>query len=96
MIPYNFPPQRAMYVNEKGVAAYLYPEYAMTRTQDLVPCFHDAGMCYTGKVEIYLNTPEKIGEELPFMIPAVYAQDVDTEEDWQIAEFKYQWLQRNK
>lgn len=96
MIPYNFPPLRARFQNEEGYSQFLFPEYALSRSQDLIPCFNDAGMCFAGKAAIYLGLEKGNGRDIPYMIPAIYAQDIDTEEDWQMAEFKYQWIHREK
>ena len=92
MLPYNFPPQRARFAEEDGNAGFLYPEYGMTRSQDLIPCFNDAAMCFIGRADIYMGKAPWRGRRLPYMLSPMYAQDIDTEEDWEIAEFKYQYL----
>ena len=56
-------------------------------------------MVSTDDAEV-VQIAKQYGASVPFLRSEEtandYAQDVDTEEDWRIAEFKYQWLQRNK
>lgn len=96
MFPYNFPPLRARFQNEKGYAQFVFPEYALSRSQDLTPCFNDAGMCFAVNTATFLELKLIDRKDIPYMVPAIYAQDIDTEEDWQMAEFKYQWIHRVK
>ena len=60
-------------------------QYAQRRSQDLEPAYHDAGMFYWMKFETGLNGENKIG----FEIPEMQVQDIDIEEDWELAELKY-------
>ena len=53
VVPFSFPPQRAMVVRE-GRLVFEYPEYLDTRSQDLVPHYHDAGQFSIMKTERYL------------------------------------------
>lgn len=65
----------------------------MKRSQDLKPSFHDAGLFYWIKTPALLNerkiwtdntTAVEISEQV--------AQDIDTLEDWQMAELKYKLI----
>jgi N-acylneuraminate cytidylyltransferase len=63
------------------------PEFISTRTQDLTPAFYDAGKVYVARASVWqtrksLLSGSFIGYELPFWA----AQDIDTLEDWDIAE----------
>ena len=64
-----------------------------TRSQDLAPIYHDAGQFYVFKIESFLRTGRiTSGNILPFEIPESEVQDIDTEEDWKLAEIKYNML----
>ena len=67
-----------------------YPEYLYSRSQDLEPAFHDAGQFYWMNFETGLRGVNKYG----FEIPGMYVQDIDTMEDWVMAELKYQILNK--
>ena len=64
------------------------PEYAKTRSQDLELAFHDAGQFYWMKSEKGMKGARKMG----FEIPEYIVQDIDTENDWMMAEFKFKHL----
>jgi len=81
---YSYPVQRAFrLINNK--TEFIYPEYRTTRTQDLEPTFHDAGQFYWMKFDPGLNGSKRLGFEIPQML----VQDLDTLEDWLMAEVKY-------
>lgn len=92
VVPFSFPPQRAMVVRE-GRLVFEYPEYLDTRSQDLVPHYHDAGQFSIMKTERYLvNRKVMLGEILPMVIDELEVQDIDNETDWKIAEMKYRLM----
>lgn len=89
--PYTFPIQRAFFEKPDGSIDMFYPEHIKTRSQDLTPAFHDAGMFYWGKTESFLlNRPMFYGLSHPYLIPPYRVCDLDTPEDWEKAE----WMMR--
>ena len=89
VVAFSYPPQRAMIVKE-GRLVFEYPEYMDSRSQDLIPHYHDVGQFYCFKVEAYKkNRKLMLGNILPFEISELEVQDIDNETDWQIAEIKY-------
>ena len=72
----------------EGAISMFYPEYQETRSQDLEPAFHDAGQFYWMQFKSGLRGEKKLG----FEIPENQAQDIDTNTDWIIAEFKFKNL----
>ena len=46
VVPFSYPPQRGLIVNEKGYVERQFPEYATARSQDLPKVFHDCGQFY--------------------------------------------------
>ncbi len=88
---YHYPIQRAFFTDEAGRIQMFQPEHAKTRSQDLKPAFHDAGMFYWGRSRAFLdNEPMFSGESRPFLIPSHRVCDLDTLEDWERAEWMMQ------
>ncbi len=78
--------QRALRKKKSGVMQPLYPEFELTRTQDLEPAYYDAGQFYWGKKEAWLNNQSIHSSGLGFVIPSWRVVDIDTPEDWDRAE----------
>lgn len=91
VVPFSFPPQRCMVLNEAGELHMKWPEYAKTRSQDLEPYYHDCGQFYCCKTDLFLQYKTT---DLPHMMPMIMSelevQDIDNPDDWEIAELKYQ------
>ncbi len=94
IVKYDFPIQRALkLVNHK--VEMIWPENKNKRSQDLEPAYHDAGMFYWITSEAFINqktlwTKNTAGIE----ISSFKAQDIDTHEDWLLAELKYRLNQK--
>ena len=60
------------------------------RSQDMEPKYFDVGMFYFCKTDkIYENKSLAPQKTTAFIIPELECQDIDTIEDWQVAEMKY-------
>ena len=84
VVKFSFPIQRAFKVNENGLLEYREPENAPKRSQDLEPMYHDVGMFYFYKAD-KINSSSLAMYEMD----EKNIQDIDTIDDWQIAEMKY-------
>ena len=94
VVRFSFPPQRSV-VMEDGFMKFKWPEHALTRSQDLEPFYHDAGQFYCINVNSFAEQKKMIMEKtVPIEMPELEVQDIDTEEDWQIAEVKYKVMQQ--
>lgn len=94
VVRFSFPPQRG-FVIDGGTLRLAQPQYRETRSQDLEPLYHDAGQFYLAKGEAFARNPRFYGDRiLPFELPELEVQDIDTLSDWEIAEFKYQLLHK--
>lgn len=72
-----------------------WPETRSTRSQDLPKAYYDAGQFYWFNVARFLETRVINGDDAaPFVLPWSEVQDIDTLDDWEQAEFKYQMLYR--
>ncbi len=84
VVKFSYPPQRGLRINN-GKVSFIFNEYAKTRSQDLEPIFHDAGMFYWMNFEKGLKSENKGA----IIVSEKITQDIDTLEDWEIAESKY-------
>lgn len=89
VVRFSFPIQRAFRVNENGLLVFREPEHAASRSQDLEPMYHDVGMFYFYKVDQLQSA-----SALMYEMDESCIQDIDTEEDWKMAEIKYQLLRK--
>lgn len=92
---FSYPPQRAFIFTDQKLQ-YKWPEYEKKRSQDLEPFYHDAGQFYFMKTDAFKAQNSLITKQIaPLIIPDIEVQDIDNEEDWQIAELKYQYMMRS-
>lgn len=85
--PFRYPIFRAMKVNERGRLQMIWPEHRGSRSQDLPVAYQDAAQFYWVEVARYEVLREKIWDEaVPIVLPAGRVQDIDTLEDWELAE----------
>ena len=90
VIRFSFPPQRAVRVLPDGRVSWIYPEYALTRSQDLEAQYHDAGQFYWWKTPYFLRDKLLVGTNtFAYEMSELDIQDIDNEVDWQLAEQKY-------
>ncbi len=65
----------------------IFPEHYLTRSQDLPGVFHDAGQFYWGTHNAWLSKAPIFSNKSDFIeLPRLRVQDIDTPEDWDIAE----------
>jgi N-acylneuraminate cytidylyltransferase len=91
VLPYSFPIQRALKKTADNQVALFAPEFIHHRSQDLEKAFHDAGQFYWFHIETLLKNRKLWTDNTGcIMLSEMQAHDIDTEEDWEIAAFKYQ------
>lgn len=89
VVQYSYPIQRSLKV-ENGRAVMLWPENYQARSQDLIPVYHDCGQFYCMKVTSLLEQMKLFAvDTVPMIMPESEVQDIDSAEDWKIAEIKY-------
>lgn len=90
LVQFSYPPQRCFVVDDRGYARFKYPQYVRTRSQDLEKQYHDAGQFYIYNSDRLIATNGIIEDDfMPIIMPELLVQDIDTEDDWKIAEMKY-------
>jgi pseudaminic acid cytidylyltransferase len=91
---FPFPIFRALKINARGSLEMFWPEYELTRHQDLPEAYHDAGQFYWLRVESFLKSERLYSPDaMPVLLPRYMVQDIDTPEDWESAERMYGILQ---
>lgn len=90
VVRFSFPPQRAVVKNKEGYMEFNKPEYALTRSQDLEPWYHDAGQFYCVNIKEFWKQKKLIMEKtFGIELDEMEVQDIDNQEDWEVAEVKY-------
>ena len=88
IVRFDYPIQRAYRMDEDNVVSFMQPEYLNTRSQDLEKAYHDAGLFYWGTCAVGFKGNKWGG----YVIDESVCQDIDTEDDWRMAELKYKLL----
>ena len=89
---FGFPIQRAVSLHNQRVE-WLQPEHALTRSQDLEPAYHDAGQFYFFNVAAFQSSHRLITDNSGGVaISEMAAHDIDTENDWRMAELKFRLM----
>ena len=89
IVEYPHPIFRSMRKSKNGKMEFLYPEYELTRTQDLESVFHDAGQFYWGRVDAWKELKKMHTDGLGIEIPSYRVVDIDTEDDWKRADLLF-------
>lgn len=88
-VGFGFPIQRALKLDNQKIS-FFYPEYALSRSQDLEKSYHDAGQFYWTKVSSLLEQKSLITNNTGSIVfSELEVQDIDNETDWKLAELKY-------
>jgi len=90
VVKFNASLWRSLSKDKNGRLRFNWPENAVKRSQDLEEAYYDCGQFYFFSVARFLETKSLLTENT-FGIPvsAMEVQDIDDEEDWQMAEFKF-------
>lgn len=101
IVAFEYPVPRALQVkkaeNGDDVLQMVWPENIEVRSQDCEPWYHDVGQFYWMRVAYFNAEKPKwlIGKHTkPFEISPCEVQDIDTPDDWKMAELKYTLLQQ--
>jgi N-acylneuraminate cytidylyltransferase len=92
VLKFSYPIQRALKIFNQRIEMF-YTEFLSTRSQDLEPAFHDAGQFYWLNTEKLLMQKKIFTDNSGFIkIDEIEGQDIDTIQDWKLAEIKYKVL----
>ena len=95
VVPFSYPPQRGMILNDKDELRRRYPEYASSRSQDLEKFYHDCGQFYACRTDAFLRgKTTDVDNMIPMIMDETEVQDIDNLSDWKIAELKYKLMEQ--
>lgn len=95
-LAYSFPVQRSFRIVE-GKVQYLYPENFTKRSQDLEKTYHDAAQFYWFDVVALMAAKSTLLKNAAAIeMLESDAQDIDTMEDWKLAELKFQLIRQGE
>lgn len=98
VVQFSYPPQRG-FILQGETLLYAQPQYILSRSQDLMPLYHDVGQFYFYDVDAYMKAVKKDPETgaytlrtFPLFLDEMEVQDIDNLSDWNLAELKYRML----
>jgi pseudaminic acid cytidylyltransferase len=95
VVRFSYPIQRALKLDEEGHVEMIWPEHRPERSQDLPECYHDAAQFYWAAADRFLEQKTLLLDRpMAVVLPSRFVHDIDTLEDWEIAELKYRALKR--
>ena len=90
VLRYSHPIQRAMTMTSSGKMEMSFPEFELSRTQDLPPRFHDAGQFYWGSSSGWLAEDSRMhSDSLGVEISASSVVDIDNFDDLELAKLMH-------
>ena len=91
---FEHPIRRAIFLKNEKIK-FLSSQHKNKRTQDIETFYHDTGQFYWINTIKLLKFKELITEDsFGYIIPSIYAQDIDNLDDWKLAEIKYEFLKK--
>ena len=96
VVKYSYPIQRSYkFLNDK--ISMVWPENYSKRSQDLEQIYHDAGQFYWLKLEEFIKKKQIYTDNTgTIILSELEVQDIDSEEDWKLAEMKFKLLKESK
>jgi pseudaminic acid cytidylyltransferase len=92
---FPFPIQRALLVDRSGLMEMADPNFMMTHSQDLPERFHECAQFWWARAKTWREKNGMQTKVIGIKLPRWMVQDIDTLEDWQTAEIKFELMQRN-
>ncbi len=87
VVEFDYPPLRAFRLDADGGLAFHWPQYALTRSQDVPRLMHDAGAFYWLRTSTFVASGKIVGDDcLAFPVDRLRYVDIDTDEDFRLAE----------
>ena len=90
VVKFTYPILRALEISVDGKLKMVWPEHIKTRSQDLKTAYHDSGSFYWIKTEALKKEGTFFcNQGTAIILNESEVQDIDTMDDWRIAELKY-------
>jgi pseudaminic acid cytidylyltransferase len=91
---FPFPIQRALCMQPDGKLQMAIPEYMMTHSQDLEERFHECAQFWWARASTWTSKVGMQSNVAGICLPRWMVQDIDTFEDWEMAEVKFEILMK--
>jgi len=96
VVEYEYPIPRALKISNNCLG-FAEEKNAFRRSQDLPVYYHDSGLFAFLKAGPFLKQKKIFMKKtIPLKLEKFLAQDIDTLEDWVLAEVKHQYLKKNE
>lgn len=87
---FSFPILRSLQIDENQRVSMIWPENRKIRSQDMKPCYHDAGQFYWFNIKSLIKDKKLYSDNSgTIILTEMEVQDIDNEMDWKLAELKY-------
>ena len=97
IVAFDYPIQRSLQLSENGQISMVWPEHLLSRSQDLPKRYHDTGLFYWFRPEKLLTEKSLFGDNSgALVISELECHDIDTPDDWDMAELKFIRLNSSK
>lgn len=97
LIKYGHPIQRALKKTLGDKVEMIEPKNMQIRTQDLESSYHDLGQFYFFKTNKIISSNKLWTNNTGCLeLGEIESHDIDTMEDWEVAEFKFKYLHQIK
>jgi pseudaminic acid cytidylyltransferase len=94
---FSFPIQKSFKRDTHGRVSFTWQEYSNYHSQDLPKAYHDSGQFYFFRTKNFLENQKLFTDNtLGMEIPETQVQDINDEEDWRLAEIKFNYLNTGK
>ncbi len=94
---FPYPIFRALKIHGSGRVKMFWPEHEHSRSNDLPEAYHDAGQFYWGNTVRFLREKTLFSlDAIPVILPRYIVQDIDTPEDWAVAERMFLTLHKTQ
>ena len=94
LVEFHYPILKSLKI-ENGYIERAFPDFSLMRSQDMQAFYHDAAQFYFFNLNNYTGKSFILDRTYPSVIAEKDTHDIDTIEDWEIAEFKYKYFKAN-
>lgn len=96
VVQFSYPIQRSFKITDSNVVM-IWPENINKRSQDLETAYHDSGQFYWMWTAKFRENKKLFkANSGAIVLDDLFVQDIDNLSDWELAEFKYQFIHKNK
>lgn len=87
---------RALKINEKGLLEPLFKQNQFKRSQDFDSYYYDAGQFYWASANTWLTKNRVHENSIGFVLPKGFVVDINSEEDWKLAEILFRSISEER